>query len=87
MPIPAARTDYPEIRDAVRALVRGFGDAYFREKAAAKHERIQTRRQMEEKINEEWDCLHQSRVGIIHRLVFFPRKKSGLAEKNISKIR
>lgn len=29
--IPAARTDYPEIRDAVRQLVAGFGDAYFRE--------------------------------------------------------
>ncbi|HCE23520.1 MAG TPA: acyl-CoA dehydrogenase, partial [Hyphomonas sp.] len=36
MPIPAARTDYPEIRDAVRALVRGFGDAYFREKDEAR---------------------------------------------------
>ena len=29
--IPAARTDFPEIRDAVRALVREFGDSYFRE--------------------------------------------------------
>jgi acyl-CoA dehydrogenase len=29
--IPAARDDFPEIRDAVRALVREFGDAYFRE--------------------------------------------------------
>lgn len=31
MEIPAARFDSPEIRDAVRALVREFGDAYFRE--------------------------------------------------------
>ncbi|MBW6523566.1 acyl-CoA/acyl-ACP dehydrogenase [Sphingomonas sp. RHCKR47] len=31
MEIPAARSDFPEIRDAVRALVREFGDAYFRE--------------------------------------------------------
>ena len=31
MPIPAARDDFPELRDAVRALVREFGDAYFRE--------------------------------------------------------
>lgn len=31
MTIPAARDDYPEIRDAVRALVGEFGDAYFRE--------------------------------------------------------
>lgn len=31
MDIPAARSDFPEIRDAVRALVREFGDAYFRE--------------------------------------------------------
>ena len=29
--IPAARDDFPEIRDAVRALVREFGDSYFRE--------------------------------------------------------
>ena len=29
--IPAARNDFPEIRDAVRALVREFGDSYFRE--------------------------------------------------------
>lgn len=29
--IPAARDDFPEIRDAVRALVGEFGDAYFRE--------------------------------------------------------
>jgi acyl-CoA dehydrogenase len=29
--IPAARDDFPEIRDAVRALVREFGDTYFRE--------------------------------------------------------
>ena len=29
--IPAARTDFPEIRDAVRHLVSEFGDAYFRE--------------------------------------------------------
>lgn len=29
--IPAARSDFPEIRDAVRALVREFGDSYFRE--------------------------------------------------------
>ncbi len=29
--IPTARTDFPEIRDAVRALVREFGDSYFRE--------------------------------------------------------
>ena len=36
MPIPAARNDYPEIRDAVRALVRGFGDSYFREKDDAR---------------------------------------------------
>jgi len=36
LPIPAARSDYPEIRDAVRALVRGFGDAYFREKDEAR---------------------------------------------------
>jgi acyl-CoA dehydrogenase len=31
MTIPAARDDHPEIRDAVRQLVTGFGDAYFRE--------------------------------------------------------
>ena len=31
MTIPAARDDFPEIRDAVRALVGEFGDAYFRE--------------------------------------------------------
>jgi acyl-CoA dehydrogenase len=31
MEIPAARSDFPEIRDALRALVREFGDAYFRE--------------------------------------------------------
>ena len=31
MTIPAARDDFPEIRDAVRSLVRGFGDSYFRE--------------------------------------------------------
>jgi acyl-CoA dehydrogenase len=31
MEIPAARSDFPEIRDAVRALVREFGDVYFRE--------------------------------------------------------
>jgi acyl-CoA dehydrogenase len=31
MTIPAARTDFPEIRDAVRQLVAEFGDAYFRE--------------------------------------------------------
>lgn len=31
MDIPAARSDFPEIRDAVRALVREFGDTYFRE--------------------------------------------------------
>jgi acyl-CoA dehydrogenase len=31
MTIPAARDDFPEIRDAVRQLVREFGDAYFRE--------------------------------------------------------
>lgn len=36
MPIPAARNDHPEIRDAVRALVRGFGAAYFREKDDAR---------------------------------------------------
>lgn len=30
LPIPAARDDHPEIREAVRALVRDFGDAYFR---------------------------------------------------------
>ena len=36
MPIPAARNDHPEIRDAVRALVRGFGDSYFREKDDAR---------------------------------------------------
>ena len=30
MTIPAARDDHPEIRSAVRALVAGFGDAYFR---------------------------------------------------------
>ena len=29
--IPAARDDFPEIRDAIRALVGEFGDAYFRE--------------------------------------------------------
>ena len=29
--IPAARNDFPEIRDAVCALVREFGDSYFRE--------------------------------------------------------
>ncbi|MFL0586161.1 acyl-CoA dehydrogenase family protein [uncultured Sphingomonas sp.] len=29
--IPAARNDFLEIRDAVRALVREFGDSYFRE--------------------------------------------------------
>ncbi|ONF95936.1 acyl-CoA dehydrogenase family protein [Sphingomonas jeddahensis] len=29
--IPAARDDFPEIRNAVRALVREFGDSYFRE--------------------------------------------------------
>ena len=29
--IPAGRDDFPEIRDSVRALVREFGDAYFRE--------------------------------------------------------
>ncbi len=31
MTIPAARDDFPEIRDAVRSLVKGFGDSYFRE--------------------------------------------------------
>ena len=31
MTIPAARDDFPEIRDAVRSLVNGFGDSYFRE--------------------------------------------------------
>ena len=31
MNIPAARDDFPEIRDAVRQLVREFGDTYFRE--------------------------------------------------------
>lgn len=31
MTIPAGRADFPEIRDAVRSLVRGFGDSYFRE--------------------------------------------------------
>ena len=31
MTIPAARDDFPEIRDAVRQLVHEFGDAYFRE--------------------------------------------------------
>lgn len=31
MNIPAARTDFPEIRDAVRQLVAEFGDSYFRE--------------------------------------------------------
>ncbi len=36
MAIPAARADHPEIREAVRALVRGFGDAYFREKDEAR---------------------------------------------------
>ena len=30
MTIPAARSDHPEIRDAIRALVGEFGDAYFR---------------------------------------------------------
>ncbi|MBX7495260.1 acyl-CoA/acyl-ACP dehydrogenase [Qipengyuania sp. 6B39] len=30
MTIPAARSDHPEIREAVRALVREFGDEYFR---------------------------------------------------------
>ena len=30
MTIPAARSDFPEIRDAIRALVGEFGDAYFR---------------------------------------------------------
>ena len=32
MPIPAARDDHPEIREAVRSLVGGFGDTYFRAK-------------------------------------------------------
>ncbi len=31
MTIPAGRADFPEIRDAVRSLVSGFGDSYFRE--------------------------------------------------------
>lgn len=31
MTIPAARDDFPEIRYAVRSLVKGFGDSYFRE--------------------------------------------------------
>ncbi len=31
MTIPAARDDFPEIRIAVRSLVKGFGDSYFRE--------------------------------------------------------
>jgi acyl-CoA dehydrogenase len=31
MTIPTARDDFPEIRDAVRSLVREFGDPYFRE--------------------------------------------------------
>ena len=31
MTIPAARDAFPEIRDAVRSLVKGFGDSYFRE--------------------------------------------------------
>ena len=31
MTIPAARDAFPEIRDAVRSLVNGFGDSYFRE--------------------------------------------------------
>ncbi len=30
MKIPAARADHPDIREAVRALVADFGDAYFR---------------------------------------------------------
>ena len=30
MTIPAARNDHPDIREAVRALVADFGDAYFR---------------------------------------------------------
>ena len=36
MPVAAARDDFPEIRTAVRALVRDFGDAYFREKDEAR---------------------------------------------------
>ncbi|GMM93926.1 acyl-CoA dehydrogenase family protein [Qipengyuania sp. MTN3-11] len=32
MGIPAARSDHPDIRGAVRALVREFGDEYFRRK-------------------------------------------------------
>lgn len=36
MTIPAARADHPEIREAVRALVREFGDGYFREQDEAR---------------------------------------------------